>query len=337
MSTVTATNAASSSIQLDRRAIKQLARRFDRPGLIWLAQWAAFLSLSGIGLYYALGTWWAVPATIIYGTFLAVPAYALSHECAHGTAFRTRWINEAAFWLSSFIYMEEPLHRRYSHTRHHTYTWHEGLDSQMPFSTPLTFTGWLSEISGLAFFRYEFRQLFRCAAGRFGEDIRDFAPEAELPKLRRNAQVFLAVYAAIAAYMLITGHLWPIWFFVIPRIVGGVVMQLFTIIQHVEMQENSPNILESTRSFDTNWLGRFLYMNMNNHIEHHLYPMVPFHQLPDLGGAVADKTPQRDPGLISTNLEVLGVVVRRSLGRHTKARSIRQAPEMISPTPQNSV
>ena len=107
-------------------------------------------------------------------------------------------------------------------------------------------------------------------------------------------------------------------------------MLLFTLIQHVETQENSPSILESTRSFRTTWLGRFLYLNMNNHVEHHLYTQMPFHALPALSEAVKDQVPEPDPGFWRTNLEVLAVVIRRSRGKNTKAWTIRQAPHMIT-------
>ncbi|MDE0378218.1 MAG: fatty acid desaturase, partial [Rhodospirillales bacterium] len=120
------------------------------------------------------------------------------------------------------------------------------------------------------------------------------------------------------------------WFYVLPRLIGGPIMLMFNIIQHAEMQENSPSIVDSTRTFRTNWLGRFLYLNMNNHVEHHLYPQVPFYALPRLHEAVADKTPEPDPGFWPTNLDLFWVVIRRSLGRGTKAAWIRQAPHMAS-------
>ncbi len=37
-----------------------------------------------------------------------------------------------------------------------------------------------------------------------------------------------------------------------------------------------------------------------------------------------------DPGFFRTNWEVFGVTLRRSLGKNTRARSIRQAAHMIS-------
>ena len=107
-------------------------------------------------------------------------------------------------------------------------------------------------------------------------------------------------------------------------------MLLFTLIQHVELQENSPSILESTRSFRASWLPRFLYMNMNNHVEHHLYPQVPFYGLPALADAVSDQVPDPDPSFFQTNAEVFLVVLRRTVGLSTRAPTIRQAPHMVS-------
>lgn len=330
MTDYVATNAASSGVRLDKKRIKQLSRRSDRPGLVWLSGWLLMLLAGGAAVFVSLGTWWIVAAMIAYGTVLTLSGYALSHETAHGTAFRTRWVNEALFWISSFIYVEEPYHRRYAHTRHHTYTWIEGKDAQMPFDTPLTFKGWLLEISGYAMFGYEAKILWENATGRFSEMTREFTPASELPKLQWGARAFLLLYAALAGYVVVSGHLWPVWFFFLPRLLGGPVMLAFGLIQHVEMEENQHSILRSTRSLRTNRLARFLYMNMNNHIEHHLYPMVPFHQLPALAAALEEQTPEPDPGFFRTNWEVLQVVVKRSLGRSTKAPTIRQAPHVVT-------
>ena len=324
------TNAASTGIRIERRLLKSLARRSDRPGLIYLALWAQALALTGVPLWMALGTPYVWAAVFVFGVVMTVPSYALSHETAHGTAFRTRWLNEAVFWFTSLLYGEEPLHRRYTHTNHHTHTWYVGLDSQMPFDTPLTFKGWLYDISGLSIHRFQFRVLWQLATRRYTPLMREVSPEAELPKMTRNARLFCLIYLGIIA-LIASGYGWPLlWFYALPRLIGGPIMLMFNIIQHAEMQENSPSIVDSTRTFRTNWVGRFLYLNMNNHVEHHLYPQVPFYSLPKLHEAVAARTPAPDPGFWPTNLDLLWVVIRRSLGRGTKAAWIRQAPHMVS-------
>ncbi|MEM7068451.1 MAG: fatty acid desaturase [Pseudomonadota bacterium] len=324
-----ATNAASSGIKIDKKRLKALSRRSNKPGLIYLTQWAAFLCVTGYLIWVTMGTWWVWPAMLAHGIFLTVPAYAISHETAHGTAFKTRWLNEAVLWVTSFIYFEEPLHRRYTHTNHHTYTWHVGKDSQMPFDTPMAFGGWVAEITGLGLARFHIHSLFALAMNRPSELTASTIPDGELPKLVRNARIFILLCIGVIA-LIAYGYTWPIWFLIIPRLLGAPVMLLFTLIQHVEMQEDSSSILDSTRSFKTNWLGRFLYANMNNHVEHHLYPQVPFYSLHKLHEEIRDQLPEPDPGFFRTNLEVILVVARRTMGKATKAPTIRQAPHMIT-------
>lgn len=324
-----ATNAASSGIELERKTIKALCRRSDRHGLVYLGKWALALLLSGYGVYLALDSVWVWPAMLVYGTILSVPAYSMSHETAHGTPFRTRWLNEAVMWLTALVYLEEPLHRRYTHTNHHSWTWHVGKDSQMPFDTPMTFAGWLAEVSGYALLKFHLVTLVRLAAGSYTGVMKSVIPADEFARIRRNAWIFIGVYAAIAAAIAFGfTQLW--WFLVLPWLLGRPVMVMFGLIQHVEMAENAPSILDSTRSFQSSPIASLLYMNMENHIEHHLYPQVPFYALPALHEVIKDQLPEPDPGFWRTNLEVLSVVIRRSLGRNTKARSIRQAPHMIT-------
>ena len=323
------TNAASSGVKLDKKTLKSIASRADVPGLLYLGQWVLALGLSGALVWVALGTLWVWPAMVVHGVVLTVPGYSMSHETAHGTAFRSRWLNETILWITSLIYMEEPLHRRYTHTNHHTFTWHAGKDSQMPFDTPMGFGGWLLEVTGLGLLRFHAVVMMRLALRRYSKVMREVTPEGEFGKMTRNARIFLLIYAGLGG-LIAAGYLWPLWFLVLPRLLGAPVMLMFTLIQHVELQENSPSIIESTRSFRTNWLGRFLYMNMNNHVEHHFYPQVPFYALPRLARAVESQTPRPDPGFFRVNWEVFVVTLRRSLRLSTKARSIRQAPHMIS-------
>lgn len=323
------TNAASSGIELDRKTLKALCKRSDKPGLIFIAEWIAASITTAYLVYLALDTAWVWPAMFIYGTVISLPAYSMSHESAHGTAFKTRWLNEVMFWITSLIYMEEPLHRRYSHTNHHTYTWHIDRDSQMPFDTPVTLRVWLLEISGWAILHFHTLTLYRLASGKYTDIMKWVIPEDEFPRIRRNAWIFVAFYAIIAI-SIVLGLSELLWFLVLPVLLGNTVMVAYGLIQHVEMAENSPSILESTRSFTSSPLMPFLYLNMNYHVEHHLYPQVPFYSLPGLNKAIADQLPEPDPGFWRTSLEALSVAIRRTLHRNTKAWTIRQAPHMIS-------
>jgi fatty acid desaturase len=326
--TCAATNAASSGVQLDRKTIKVLCRRSDRPGLVFLAKWTLCLLATGYGVYLAIDSAWLWFAMFVHGSVIGLPAYAMSHECAHGTAFRTRWLNELAFWTTSLIYMEEPLHRRYMHTGHHSYTLFEGKDTQLP-TLPVTLRSWLLEVSGLELTWMHLRALLRLALGRHTGPMKRAIPENEFARIRRNAWIIIGIYSAIAIAIAL-GVEQLLWYLVIPVILGQVTVTAFGLVQHVEMSKNAPSIIDSTRSFRTNPLVSFFYLNMEHHVEHHLYPQVPFYSLPALNEALRTQLPEPDPGFLRTLVESVSVAIRRTLGRNTRAWSIRQAPEMIT-------
>jgi len=327
--TFVATNADSSGISVERRRLKALMRRSDRPGIGHLLRWSGLLLATGSLVWLSMGTAWIWLALFIYGSAMCVPAMSISHEAGHGTAFRSRWLNETVMWTTSLIFLQVPLHRRISHTMHHTRTWYAGQDTEMPDELPMKFGAWLFEISGFLLLHYQILTLFQLATRRYTTLLLKIASKTDLPKMTRGARIYLAIYVTVAA-LIFSGQIWLLWFLVLPRLFGMPIMQLFIILQHAEVEENTPSILQSTRSFNTGRLGRFLYLNMNYHIEHHLYPQVPFYALPDLSEEIRSDIPEADPGFFKTNLEVLSVVMRRSLGKNTKARSIRQAPAMIA-------
>jgi fatty acid desaturase len=327
--TFSATNAASSGITLDRKTIKSLCKRSDRPGLYFLVKWVLSLLATGFLVNLSMDSLWLWPTMFVYGTVISLPAYSMSHESAHGTAFRTRWLNESVNWMTSLIYLEEPLHRRYTHTNHHTYTWHAGKDSQMPADTLVTFSMWLREISGLGLNQFHFVAMSRLILNRFTEVMKRVIPEDEVARIRRNAFIFMAVYVFIGL-AIAAGADWLWWYLVIPLFLGRMTVGAFGLIQHVEMAENVPSIIDSTRSFRTNRLISFIYLNMENHVEHHLYPQVPFYSLPGLHEAIKDQLPEPDPGFVRTIIEAMSVAFRRTVGRNTRAWSIRQAPHMIT-------
>ncbi len=184
----------------------------------------------------------------------------------------------------------------------------------MPFDTPMTFKGWLLETSGIGYFIWITRIMIINARGAFSDQVKSFTPESELPKLKWGARGLLLIYAAITAVILL-GADFLFWYLMLPRILGNPVLFLYTIIQHVDMEEDQLDLRRSTRSFSTNGFSRFLYMNMNFHVEHHMYPTVPFHALSALNDAVKDQLPEPDPGFFLTNFRVLKAIIARSLGK----------------------
>jgi len=59
-------------------------------------------------------------------------------------------------------------------------------------------------------------------------------------------------------------------------------MLTFGLCQHLGLHEDVVDHRLNSRTIYMNPVFRFLYWNMNYHIEHHMFPMVPYHALPQL-------------------------------------------------------
>ena len=68
---------------------------------------------------------------------------------SYGTAFRARWLNEAAFRLISFIYISPPVFFRFFHAAHHTYTQIRGKDPDIVLPSPASWGDYLYYVSSI--------------------------------------------------------------------------------------------------------------------------------------------------------------------------------------------
>jgi fatty acid desaturase len=295
---------------IDRGVLKGLMRRTNTHGLLTLGFWLLLCVATGAAVVFTRHTLWVWAAMVLYGGVLCF-AYAASHECAHGTAFKTRRLNEAVFWFTSLVFIEEPLYRRYSHAGHHTNTWFNGRDPQKPYGNPLAFRQYVSGTFGLTFYFDAARQLIRHCAGRFTPQELEFLPASETPKVILNSRIMSACYAGLLIGGIAFLSPWPFILYFIPRFLGGCIVTLYINTQHMCMAEDLYDHRLTTRSIKCGWLERRLYWNMNYHIEHHLFPAVPFHALPRLSESVRDQLPLPLNGVIAANTEILKAVSRQ--------------------------
>ena len=119
-----------------RKRMKELMRRSDYPAIRDTAIWIGLILLfAGLGI--ALwGTWWAWPCFFVYGTLYGSTSDSRWHETGHGTAFKTRWLDEGLYQLASFMIMRDPTVWRWSHARHHTDTLILGRDPEIAAMRP---------------------------------------------------------------------------------------------------------------------------------------------------------------------------------------------------------
>ena len=103
----------------------------------------------------------------------------------------------------------------------------------------------------------------------------------------------------------------PICLLLLPRAIGAPVHGILRMTQHGALATGIKDHRLTTRTMCLNPLLRFFYCNMNYHVEHHMFPMVPFHALKKLHESVVDQMPIPSKGVIGAMAEVLATKSRQ--------------------------
>jgi fatty acid desaturase len=316
---------------IPRRRMKELMRRSDQPALRDTAIWLGAMALcGGLGAWF-WGGWLAVPFFLCYGVLYGSASDSRWHEAGHGTAFRTRWMNDAVYQIASFMIMREPTVWRWSHTRHHTDTLIVGRDPEIVAMRPPRLARIVLNFFGLVDVPLAFYHLALHAAGRLTEEEKTFIPETEWPKVFRTARVWLAIYGVTAAACVATASILPAMLIGLPRIYGTWLQVVFGLTQHAGLAEDTPDHRLNSRTVYMNPVFRFIYWNMNYHVEHHVFPMVPYHTLPALHEEMKSDCPPAYDGLWQAYREIVPAVLRQLRDSTHFVR--RRLPQGATPVP----
>jgi fatty acid desaturase len=290
--------------RIPRAVLKELMKRSDAQGLRNFGLWLALLIASGVVAGLTWDSWWAVPAFFIYGTIYS-SSDARWHELAHGTPFRTRWLNDAFYHLSSFMTIREAYWWRWSHARHHTHTYFVERDPEIQVMRPTKVLPILLDFFALIGGAAEIGKTVRHAFGRVDAATEAFLPASEKPKMIWSSRIYVAVIVVTIVLAIALHSFLPLMFVWTPRFYAGWLHQLLGLTQHAGLGVNVKDHRLNTRTVYINPVFRFLYLNMNYHLEHHLLPMVPFHALPRLHEAIKDQLPPAYPSLYATYREMV--------------------------------
>ncbi|MCE0763667.1 fatty acid desaturase family protein [Pseudonocardia kujensis] len=294
-----------------RKRMKELMRRTDGPAIRDTALWVGLMVAcagAGIALW---GSWWAVPFFLVYGVLYGSASDSRWHEAGHGTAFRSRWLDEAVYQVACFMIMRDPTASRWSHTRHHTDTLVVGRDPEINVMRPARLAKLLANFLGLVDVPLAFRAMAVHAVGRLTVEEADFVPESERPKVYRTARVWLAIYVVAVTAAVVFGTWLPLVLVGGPRIYGTFMHVVYGLTQHAGMGENVLDHRLNTRTVRMCRVNRFLYWNMNFHVEHHMFPMVPYYRLPELHEEVRHDCAPVYPSLWAAYREIVPAVLQQ--------------------------
>lgn len=289
--------------QIDHRAViaslaarerDYLTGRADWPGILRFAvHFGAILVL--VGLVLAKVPFWPLlmPPLGVLTIFLFTPL----HEAIHETAFKSAILNRIVANLSGFLIVLPPVWFRYFHFAHHRHTHDPDNDPELMSPKPETPGQYLAYISGALYWAGMTKVLARNAAGRSAEA---FVPEKGRAKVVAEARRFTVLYAILLLASLALGTTSLLWSWLIPILIGQPFLRAYLLAEHARCPHVA-NMLENTRTTFTTALVRFVAWNMPYHAEHHAYPAVPFHKLPEFHRIVREHLRTTESGYISFN------------------------------------
>ncbi len=295
-----------------RKDMKALMQRDDQPAIRDTIQWLGLMALfAGIGIWL-----WpsraSAPFWLAYGVLYGSASDSRWHECSHGTAFKTPWMNDAVYQIASFMIMRNSATWRWSHARHHTDTCIVGRDPEIAVMRPPEMTKLILNFFGVIDVVKFFPQmLFNAAFGPTAEE-KAFVPQGEWGKVRRVAVIYMLIYAVTLALALWMHSILPFMVIGLPRMYGAWHHVMTGLLQHGGLADNVTDHRLNSRTVYMNPVSRFIYWNMNYHVEHHMFPMVPYHRLPELHARIRHDLPAPNRS-IAEGLAEMWPAIRRQL------------------------
>jgi fatty acid desaturase len=298
------------SPRVDRKELKRLIQRSDRTAIRDFGVWLALLVASGAGAAITWGTWWCVPLFAAYGVLYAAAEHR-HHELSHGTPFKTRWLNEVVYHLCAFMTLREGRYYRWSHTRHHSHTSIIGKDPEVAVPRPPRLLPLVADVFFIRDGTSQIVRLVRHARGRLTEEGKLFVPASERRKIFWSSRVYLGVIGAVIVACVATQSFLPAMLIVLPRFYGAPISHLMNLALHAGLDEDVWDHRLNTRTVLVNPVLGFLYANMNYHAEHHMFPMVPYHRLPELHTRIRMQCPAPYRGMWEVYREIVPTLIRQ--------------------------
>ncbi len=287
--------------------VRALSVRSNARGAAQTALHVAALLLAGVGVALS-GPWTLLPAMLLLGVVQAA-LFAPVHETMHQTVFRNRRANAVVGWLAACPSLLNLQFYAAFHQAHHRFTQDPERDPELAPAPPGNLDTYLLRVLGVNYWRARAAVIRNCWRG----DLSGYAyiPAAAAPRVIFSVRAMCVTMAAVAAGSAALFGWWvPLAFWVLPQLLGQPLLRLYLLTEHTECALDA-NGLTNTRTTLTNGLMRLLMWNMSFHAEHHLYPSIPFHRLPDAHAAVRSRLDVVQDGYARWHQGYLTGILRR--------------------------
>ena len=199
----------------------------------------------------------------------------LMHEAVHGNFFRNRSIDRWCGFVLGAPALVSGTAFRVVHPQHHQYNRSEGDPDEISSAVPNV---WLRQV---AFYAWLLVGMFYYVLVRLPIQAWRLGSRQERRQMIIEYGLLVAIYGAVFAAAASQGAVWSVlhaWIF--PAVFTGLFANVRGAAEHMLTEPGHP--LTQSRTVRSTRLLSFLNVNLNYHLEHHLFPGMPWYNLPRL-------------------------------------------------------
>jgi fatty acid desaturase len=296
---------------VDREAMLEIMKRTNLRASLDTIAWLMLTIAAGAWVVMSWVSWWTIPAIFVYGTLYGSASDARWHECGHRTAFKSKTANLVVYHIASFMDVREPVSWRWSHNRHHADTIIVGRDPEIAYQRPIRIRRIVADMFGILSTWAEFQKYAANVRGRLTPAAADYVPAREVSRSVFWGRVHVTIWLVVIATAIAITSLLPLVLIGLPSLYGRWLLVVFGTTQHAGLAEDVLDHRLNTRTVHMNPVSRFLYLNMNYHLEHHMFPSVPYRNLPKLHALVRDDLPAPHRGMVAAYREIIPALWRQ--------------------------
>lgn len=302
---------------LDKKTLKELCIKRSLPGIIYTSMYFIALILTGFLAYYTWGTYWTILWFWLYGTIYSFSG-AYDHESRHRTLFKQRWLNELFQYIFSFMTNFEPVRWRWTHTLHHSYTLHtnEPLDFEIQVDRPSKlfkyFVSFLPFGPLLWIHQSYLAETLKNSLGIMTPAIDQCVPKEHQWKVFLSSRIHMLIWLIVICSAIYFWTILPILFLLLPTFYGNTLFALCGLTQHAGLAFDVKDHRVNARTVILNPILSWLYVKLEYHQEHHMFPQVPWYNLPKLHELIKDQMPKPNNGLISAYKDIIPTIIKQA-------------------------
>ena len=294
---------------IDRETLHALQQRLDGASAFRLAvHLGVIVLLSALLAFGSLPIWACLIVVVALAGALAT-IFGAFHECTHRSLFGSRRANLSAAWITGTLFQLPPTVYRVFHFEHHRHTQDPERDPELMgnaailSSWPRHKVDWFKLIpTHLLWLKFStmYRLAFLPESKWLGFGSWTSTDERRACKPESRIVLLFWTLMIVAASFGVTGAAW----FLLASLLSNTFIGLWLTAEHRGLPYEG-TIMARTRTTESNAFVRWWLWNANYHAEHHAWPGIPWHHLPQAHELVGDHLEHHVKGYAPVHVNVL--------------------------------